>query len=362
MIATRLLVGLPSAVESIAVRLCSTALPLRDTKPKSQHDRPSHFVDWKRVKVIGGAGGDGCISFAHLFCNPNGGPDGGDGGNGGHVIFQGSPGHPGARRGEPGACRAGRFRSPVPGGTWRCRRQGKPPLPEQRQPSPTRLPTGGPGGAARLQPRDEAHGTCGTGGLSKCGQVNAAASHLQGAAQGGLLPLHHPAAARRHAQLRRLPPAGSGRPAGPGGGGAREPRPGPRVPAPRRALHLPPVCGGPGLPGPGRPARGAALRAGAVPAGLQPGSPPCCAGQQDGHPPSPGTSGAIEEVDRRTLPAATHLGQVRGQPLGRTQARALVLRRIPGAELATTRHRVNEVGSSSVGWTLLVPEHRPGHE
>lgn len=88
MIATRLLLVLPSAVENIAVRLCSTALPLRDTKPKSQHNRASHFVDWKRVKVIGGAGGDGCISFAHLFCNPNGGPDGGDGGNGGHVIFQ----------------------------------------------------------------------------------------------------------------------------------------------------------------------------------------------------------------------------------------------------------------------------------
>lgn len=74
--------------EHFLVRLCSTALPMRDTKPKSRHARPSHFVDWKRVKVIGGPGGDGCISFMKLFCNPNAGPDGGDGGNGGHVVFE----------------------------------------------------------------------------------------------------------------------------------------------------------------------------------------------------------------------------------------------------------------------------------
>lgn len=79
--------------EWIGTRLCSskaaTALPLRDIKAKSQHNRPSYFVDWKRVRVVGGTGGDGCISFLHLWANPNGGPDGGDGGNGGHVIFQG---------------------------------------------------------------------------------------------------------------------------------------------------------------------------------------------------------------------------------------------------------------------------------
>lgn len=79
-----------TVVSSLGVRSCCIALPLRDIKPKSQTGRASHFVDWKRVKVIGGTGGDGCISFLQLFCNPNAGPDGGDGGNGGHVIFEAS--------------------------------------------------------------------------------------------------------------------------------------------------------------------------------------------------------------------------------------------------------------------------------
>lgn len=87
MIAARVLFTFSSR-EHFFVRQCSAALPMRDTKPKSRHARPSFFVDWKRVKVIGGVGGDGCISFMRLFCNPNAGPDGGDGGNGGHIIFE----------------------------------------------------------------------------------------------------------------------------------------------------------------------------------------------------------------------------------------------------------------------------------
>lgn len=47
------------------------------------------FVDMKRITIHAGKGGDGCIAFDRLFCNPNGGPSGGDGGNGGHIIFQG---------------------------------------------------------------------------------------------------------------------------------------------------------------------------------------------------------------------------------------------------------------------------------
>lgn len=42
------------------------------------------------MRVLGGRGGDGCISFLQLWANENAGPDGGDGGNGGHVIFQAS--------------------------------------------------------------------------------------------------------------------------------------------------------------------------------------------------------------------------------------------------------------------------------
>nr|CDS26785.1 GTP binding protein 5 [Hymenolepis microstoma] len=49
------------------------------------------FVDSKYVVVHAGKGGDGCIAFDRLFCNPNGGPSGGDGGNGGHIIFEADP-------------------------------------------------------------------------------------------------------------------------------------------------------------------------------------------------------------------------------------------------------------------------------
>ena len=43
----------------------------------------------RKVVVHAGKGGDGCIAFDRLFCNPHGGPSGGDGGNGGHIILQG---------------------------------------------------------------------------------------------------------------------------------------------------------------------------------------------------------------------------------------------------------------------------------
>ncbi|KAJ8918462.1 hypothetical protein NQ315_008159 [Exocentrus adspersus] len=66
------------------------AQPLRSTKPKSTSNTVQHFVDLKHLRAIGGAGGDGCISFLSLWSNEYAGPDGGDGGNGGHVIFQAS--------------------------------------------------------------------------------------------------------------------------------------------------------------------------------------------------------------------------------------------------------------------------------
>lgn len=44
----------------------------------------------RKIRAFGGRGGDGCISFLHLWANENAGPDGGDGGNGGHVILRAS--------------------------------------------------------------------------------------------------------------------------------------------------------------------------------------------------------------------------------------------------------------------------------
>ncbi|EDV25513.1 uncharacterized protein TRIADDRAFT_24567, partial [Trichoplax adhaerens] len=46
------------------------------------------FIDWRRIRIMGGSGGAGCVSFFRAANLPKGGPDGGDGGDGGDVIFQ----------------------------------------------------------------------------------------------------------------------------------------------------------------------------------------------------------------------------------------------------------------------------------
>ncbi|KAL1490631.1 hypothetical protein ABEB36_013292 [Hypothenemus hampei] len=70
------------------VKYSKIARPIPSKKPKATGNSIQAFVDTKRLRAVGGKGGDGCISFLQLWSNEQAGPDGGDGGYGGHVIFQ----------------------------------------------------------------------------------------------------------------------------------------------------------------------------------------------------------------------------------------------------------------------------------
>ncbi|XP_022104362.1 mitochondrial ribosome-associated GTPase 2-like isoform X2 [Acanthaster planci] len=79
-----------------------TALPSNQALARcySTKDRPTgkpdlsekqltkRFVDWQKIHVVAGNGGNGSISLRREAHKEFGGPDGGDGGHGGHVILE----------------------------------------------------------------------------------------------------------------------------------------------------------------------------------------------------------------------------------------------------------------------------------
>lgn len=145
------------------------------------------FVDSASIRVEGGRGGNGCVSFRREAHVPKGGPDGGNGGRGGAVLLEADPQvrdlsrfrhdvhhraeHGGHGEGKRRHGRAGRdLVIPVPVGT-RVLRDGAPIAMLDAPGESVQVVRGGSGGvgnrafrsSTRQTPRDATPGTDGEG-------------------------------------------------------------------------------------------------------------------------------------------------------------------------------------------------------
>ena len=96
------------------------------------------MIDIARIRIMGGNGGNGCVSFRRTRSLPKGGPEGGDGGDGGGVyavgdgslntllhlryqqLFRGGRGGHGGGKGKTGARgRVSEVRVPLGTLVWR---------------------------------------------------------------------------------------------------------------------------------------------------------------------------------------------------------------------------------------------------
>ena len=129
------------------------------------------MIDLAKIRVIGGGGGNGCVSFRRTRALPKGGPEGGDGGDGGGVyaigdgslntllhlryqqLFRGGRGGHGGGKGKTGA-RGRDAIVPVPLGTlvWRLEANGeKTPIGDVLDETRLPLARGGNGGRGNLR-------------------------------------------------------------------------------------------------------------------------------------------------------------------------------------------------------------------
>ncbi len=159
---------------------------------------------------------------------------------------QAAAGHRGDRRGDrPGGRRDDRGRpagGPVQG---RQRRLGQHPFQDGDQSRPEAGQSGAARGAGRVPAGPQEHRRRGPGGFSQRRQILPHQRDHEGPAQDRGLPVHHAPPPDRGDRLPGRPQGPS--PAAPGGHsrpdrrGEREPRPGPPLPAPHRALRPAPA-------------------------------------------------------------------------------------------------------------------------